>query len=369
MKKIGICTLYYKNRNYGANLQAYALQTVINSLGFHAEIISYYNNTKWHNLLSKIKQSLRRRKPYDNDIRIRNNRIDQFNMSIPHSELFYSNTINRARSNYDCFITGSDQVWNPDWINDYTSLEFVGRSKQTLSYAASTGRIHFDEKQRMKLKKAMENTQYISIREKESIPELESLTSKKIEYVLDPTMLLTRNDWNKICSERLIKEKYLFCYFLGDNENVRKVARDYARCRKLKLVTLPFLNGRYRKVDDGFGDYMLYDVSPKELISLFRYASFVMTDSFHAAVFSHIYAREFIVSGGGKNEMGCRMLSLTELFGTEIRYIKEHQDVSIDKLIALEEETLKLRYDQYEMMKDKSWNFLKGALSDDRRNI
>lgn len=366
MKKIGICTLYYKNRNYGANLQAYALQAVINSFGFSAEIISYYNNTKWHGLLSEIKQSLRKRKLHDNDIRIRNNRIDQFNMSLSHSELFYSNTIYRARLNYDCFITGSDQVWNPDWINAYTSLEFVGRSKLTLSYAASTGRIHFDQMQREKLKKAMENTQYISIREKESIPELKRLTHKKIEYVLDPTLLLSRDDWNKICSHRLIEEEYMFCYFLSDNTNIRKVACEYARHRKLKLVTLPFLNGTYRKADDGFGDYALYDVSPKELLSLFRYASFVMTDSFHAAVFSHIYAKEFVVSGGGKDEMGCRMLSLTELFGTETRYIKEHQDVSVDKLIALEKETLKLRYDYYDMMKEKSLNYLKGALSDDK---
>ena len=152
---------------------------------------------------------------------------------------------------------------------------------------------------------------------------------------------------------------YLFCYFLGDNENLRKAARQYAAVKGLKLVTLPFLNAAYRKVDDGFGDYQLYDVSPADFLSLIKHASFVLTDSFHAAVFSHLYARPFAVSGRRENEMGCRMKSLTELFGTTDRYFVDHGDVSLERLKALDCDTLKLDWCAYETMKQISMEFLK----------
>jgi len=363
MKRIGICTLYYKNRNYGANLQAYALRMVLESLGNETELIAYYNNTKFHGVLSYIKQKMKRRSCISEEIAIRNAAVDQFNQDIPHSKLYYSNTIDAANAEYDCFITGSDQVWNPDWINCYMALEFVAPEKLTASYAASTGRILLNDMQQRKLKSALEHTQFISIREKVSIPALEMLTDKEITYVLDPTMLLTAKDWDEICSERLIPEEYLFCYFLGDNENLRKVAREYATVNKMKLVTLPFLNASYRKIDDGFGDYALYDVSPKDFLSLVKYASFVLTDSFHTAVFSHIYEKPFAVSGGKDNEMGCRMESLTDLFGTSNRYFVDHCLVSLEKLNDLTCRTLKLDREAYEAMRQSSLAFLKKVVA------
>ena len=89
MKKIGICTFYYKNRNYGANLQAYALQKTIESMGYDAEMISYYNNSKLHYLLSIIKHKILGKDKIFNDIKLRNSVIDEFNKSIPHSKLYF----------------------------------------------------------------------------------------------------------------------------------------------------------------------------------------------------------------------------------------------------------------------------------------
>lgn len=227
MKKIGICTMYFHNRNFGANLQAYALQRVIEWMDNDAEIATYYHGTKFHRLLSSIKQQIKKGN-VTRGVAVRNIAVDRFNHAIPHSKLYYSNTINKANEDYDCFITGSDQVWNPDWINPYMALEFVAPGKCTASYAASTGKTTLNESQKSKLKVALEATRHISVREKESIPALQELTDKPIEYVLDPTLLLTAEDWDRICTEkRLIQEDYLFCYFLGDNENLRKAAREY----------------------------------------------------------------------------------------------------------------------------------------------
>lgn len=127
--------------------------------------------------------------------------------------MYYSNTIHKANKYYDCFITGSDQVWNPDWINKYLSLDFVEDGKVTASYAASTGKVNLNVSEQQKLKRALNNTKYISIRENESIASLQKLTDKPIINVLDPTLLLSRSEWDEICSDRIITDNYLFCYF------------------------------------------------------------------------------------------------------------------------------------------------------------
>ena len=363
--KYGICTFYYRNRNYGANLQAYALQKVVESFGVQAEMISYTNRTRLFRLLGDLKQKVGKKSAISDQIFSRNTLIDQFNFAIPHSKLYYSNTIEKANDQYDGFIVGSDQVWNPDWINKCMSLNFSFPGKRTIAYAVSIGKTTLNDLQKENLRIAVGNTDFISVREKESIRALQDITEKEIEFVLDPTLLLEQKQWDEICSERQIKEPYIFCYFLGNNENLRKIAKQYGEIRKLKLVTLPYLNGLYRAVDDGFGDYQLYDVSPCDFISLIKNASFMMTDSFHGAVFSHLYKTPFIVSGGGKDEMGCRMLSLTELFGTEDRYIKEHNDITVEKLLSVEKKDMKLDNLKYKSMRQKSLDFLEMALKND----
>lgn len=365
MKRVGICTLYYQNRNYGANLQAYALQSVIAKMGNEAMLIPYYSGTKLRRILAGIKHSLTKKDRIYESIRDRNAAIDCFNSEIPHSKCFYSNTIDNANKDFDCFIAGSDQVWNPDWINRYMSLEFTKKDKLTASYAASTGMVTLNGEQKARLRSAMEHTSYISIREKESIPALQELTEKEIDYVLDPTMLLTKEEWDEVCTGRIVEENYIFCYFLRGNANLRKVAKEYAQKKNLKVVTLPYLNSSYRQVDDGFGDVQLYSISPKDFLSLIKYASFVLTDSFHAAVFSHIYERAFAVAGNRESQMGCRMQSLAELFGTEMRYFQDEDVLTEAALSALDNQPLKLNYERFEEMRRHSLDFLNKVLKDD----
>ena len=363
MQKIGICTQYFENTNYGGNLQAYALQKMVNSWGYDAVMISYYNGTRLHRALAQIKHMFRKIDKVSINVRKRRRTIAAFTQTIPHSKIYYVDTIFQANKVFDSFITGSDQVWNPDWLNRLTSLDFVDKKKTTVAYAASTGRVSLNPEEKEKLRRAIANTKHISIREKESIPSLQELTHKKIEAVLDPTLLYRGKEWNTICSERIVNEDYLFCYYLGGNENLRKTAVEYAKRRGLKVVALPYLNGKYRIVDDGFGDYALYEISPQDFLSLIRYASFVMTDSFHAAVFSHLYEREFIVSSERDNEMGCRLKSLTELFGTVERYVADHDMVTIDRLVSLEQLPSQLKWEQYELIRQRSIVFLKEALN------
>lgn len=353
--------MYFDNLNYGANLQAYALRRVVSAMGFQAEMISFYNGSATKYVLSRLKRAAKSRSPFMKRIKARKDAVLRFNREIPHSKIYFPETLGQAGRAYDVLIVGSDQVWNPDWINPFYALDFAG-DKPTIAYAASVGKTRLDDEQKQKLRHALDNTAYISVREKESVPMLAELTPKELCCALDPTLLLRREDWDALCSARIVEDDYLFCYFLGSDESFRTAAAAYAAHKGLKLVTLPYLNGKHRAVDDGFGDLRLYDVSPEDFLSLIKYASFVMTDSFHGAVFCHLYERPFVVAGGNHGGMGCRMRSLTELFGTEARYIRDGEPLSLERLLSLENSTAEPKRDSCEAMREQSLHFLKGAL-------
>ena len=365
--KIGIVTMYYGNRNYGGNLQAYALTRTLKNMGHDVCVVSFYDKNKTHFILSAVKGFLIKGKNnVSEQIAFRNKKILSFNKSIPHTKLYFPNNIGKANKQFDCFIVGSDQVWNPDWINVYNSLEFVEDGKKKISYAASIGKTVLTDEQLDVLAKVLKRMDYISIREKENLPSLEGVTDKPIEVVLDPTLLFGRQDWDEIASDRMIADDYIFCYFLRDDKKLREIALEYARSKGIKIATLPYLNGQFRECDKDFGDHRLFDVSPEDFISLVKYSSFVITDSFHAAVFSHIYEREFVVSSKNGNKMGCRLKSLTEIFGTENRYLNDHELLTIEYLRDLEQSPYLIKTDKYPELKEKSLTFLKEAIGNDR---
>ena len=152
----------------------------------------------------------------------------------------------------------------------------------------------------------------ISVREKSVIPILEKVTTRKVDYCVDPTLLLDSTDWDKICSKRLINTSYIFCYFLGNNPRAVKCAQEYAKSHDLQLVNIPYLTRCYKKVND-FGDIKLSKVSPCDFLSLIKYADTVFTDSFHACVFSSIYKINFFAFRRSQNDsLGIRILDFIE---------------------------------------------------------
>jgi len=190
---------------------------------------------------------------------------------------------------------------------------------------------------------------------------LQPLSPVPVEWVLDPTLLLSASDWDEICSPRQIDEPYMFCYFLGDNKRNRRVAESVAKRKGLKIVTLPHLVG-YNFADKKFGDIQLWDVGPKEFISLIKYADFVLTDSFHGSVFSNIYRRPFAAfEREGAKGMGGRLKSLTDLTDTQDRFLTTPEMANAEYICALSD-SLPAETDKMKMMREKSMNYL-------RRNI
>ncbi len=366
--KIGIVTHYYKSENYGGNLQAYALCSALNKLGYEAEQICL-DRKKGHSLskrlrilLSRIKNGIDIRAK--GKIRQRGRAFLRFNQEIiPHSDCVYTEkSIYSCAHQYDAFITGSDQVWHPSAVCDAYLLRFAPSNKIKLSYGASIACNTLTEEQKGRYKIALQDYKAISVRERDAISLLDGVANKNVEYVLDPTLLLSKEEWESVSKPVDIKERYLFCYFLGDDVEQRQLACEYAKRNNLKIVTLPYMLGKYRKCDKSFGDYKLYDVSPNQLISLIKEAECIFTDSFHATVFSLIFEKKhFVFERAGHKGMGSRIYSLTNLFKTERLFCDTEEKKTLEYIEGIT--NFEIYKGDYEAEREKSIAFLKGNLS------
>ena len=360
MKKVGIITHYYQSDNYGGNLQAYALAEFINRLdGYCAEQIcfDFLNKNKVDSKKNEIISAFVINRPlysirtflyickkrvrkshffkeqknkainriWKKRFAIRTNATRIFNQTIiPHSKCVYDEkNISECNREYDIFITGSDQVWAG--CSRAFTLGFVS-GKPKLSYAASLGRSSIPQKNKEFLRNQLKDYTAISVRSIDDKIIVSELSDKKIEMVVDPAFLFDENEWNLIAAKtRRYSHKFIFCYFLGDNKNQKKLAAKFARSNNLKIVNIAHFNDNINNVlrnDLLFGDYRPYDVSPADFIALIRDAEYVFTDSFHALVFSIIYKKQFFAFERIRKygDMNARLVSLLNQVGLNSRF-------------------------------------------------
>ena len=365
-KKIGIVTHYYGSVNYGGCLQAYALTHVLNEMGYDACQISYDFRSKHPPRKRSLKDRVREmieRVFYSGRFKKRSRAFVAFRNAVPHSEKVYDDdSIGETADLYDVFITGSDQVWNTSWYHSAFFLDFVNNGKMKLSYAASLGRPTLSEAEREKMRKSLADFSAISVREQDAVPLVSDLTEKPVEWTLDPTLLLSPDKWNEVVSERKIKQKYLFCYFLSTDKRTRRLATEYAREKGLVVVTLPHFPATFSKNDFMFGDVHLYDVTPSDFISLIKNAECVFTDSFHAAVFSNLYEKEFFVFDRlYASEMKTRILTLLPLFGTEARFCRE-EEFTLSHLLSAQKIEYGKAPERFDSLVKSSRDFIKNAI-------
>lgn len=320
MKRIGIMTLYYKNNNYGGIAQAYALTEYLRDNYYFAEIISYKRTPrKKKTLLENLKEKgfvdyvishldifFKRvsllpvekilRKKTHHLLEQRKECFEKSREDIPHTKKVYeASDLKLLSDEYDIFLTGSDQVWKPGVIQGAYVWDFLPEDKKCLSYASSIATTIYPDWYSEYLKSNLEKFSWISVREKTAQRYLEQLTGRRIACVLDPTLLLDSSKWQSMISERIIKERYLFAYFLGESISQRKKTKQIAKQMGCKIVTLPHIDNKIRFSDICFGDYHLYQVSLKDFLNLIYFSECVVTDSFHAVVFSNIFMKKFWV--------------------------------------------------------------------------
>ena len=382
MKKTGILTLYYNNMNYGGLLQAFALPFVIQKhIGIPAEQIRYsQQNTDTDLCTSKSKKSL---SIYQlginffsaltsNKRSIRKESFLEFMNDIPHSRNIYSHeTIQQCNSNYEMFICGGDQIWNGEMVGEHLdvyTLQFVNQGQKKIAYSPSVAISHMSKQVEDCLEKGLLDIDRISVREKRSLDILKRLSDKKIEVVVDPVLLLNKSEWLEQSRPAKINGKYILCYLLGDSITQRKAVEIISKRLKLRIVTFPhILHNNVRKCDLFFGDIKDYTSGPRQFLDLINNAEFVITDSFHACVFSMIFETPFIVfernKPSEKGNMNSRIYDFLE------EYHLENQLVNVEKAMNLSripEVDYSFAHEHWFHRRNDSIEYLTRALFDER---
>lgn len=381
MKKIGIITLngYF---NYGNRLQNYALQEVLKSLGFQVETILvdttnhsvntspvpmwkrvFFKNRKkkdmelsevlykiitvlWNQIHKKeiAKSRMQRIKGLKafSDKYIKETKFSISSQNIPEN----------LASRYEYFVTGSDQVWNPDYIHN-SSIYFLtfAPGKKRIAYSPSFGISHIPTKYSEAYKLWLSEMAGLSVREEAGAEIIKKLTGREAMVLIDPTLLLRKENWLLICKEPVCKPKrrYLLTYFLGEQTlDRKKKIKEIARANSLIVVNLADMKDPKR-----------YSADPGEFIGYIQSSSAIFTDSFHGCVFAILFEKPFVVFDriGTGTSMNSRIDTLLGTFRLQTRKWE----------VLRKDEIFQLDYSQtapiLENERNKAINYLKGTLS------
>lgn len=368
MKKIGIVTIW--SNNYGSVLQAYALQTIIERLGYEAEIIQHYRDPYKTESQSRIKQIMhyspsflleyainykRKRMLHQGYANFKSSRL-----KISKESYFQDSDFSDLSSRYDAIVVGSDMLWSYDfkdnWPFYYASF---APSEKIVAYAPSFGKNDLSKEEIEMCKPMISRINHLSCREEAGVSFIKEQFGLTAEHVIDPTLLLNGAEWSHLLGDmpRLVKDSYILTYvFTGSCQNGRKQLFNQLNSRKDKQLL--FISGQEGKFKSNiYNGYF----SPVEYVNLFRDADFTVTDTFHGLMFSLIFNKPFIVLD--KSSFGVssdRQQSTLKTYGLEDRFVTPD--------IVVNDELMQLDYTSIEQMinvnREKSINYLKKALKD-----
>lgn len=360
--KVGILTFHDAN-NYGAVLQAYGLQETISAFGIDSEIIDYVQpyiidrykpiRVDKTNIATFLKSILSTALHYKN-LSSKQRKFDLFRsgfLKMSESKYFKSDLID----GYEVYIAGSDQIWNYRITNydDAFFLKFADGKAIKISYAASIGNNILDEKDRMFLKDNIDCFDYISVREASAIPLLKEMTQKELVNVLDPSLLLQRNEWNKLNPNSFNDKNYIFVYSVSPSNKVMEVVNKVSKFFDIDIYVLT------DKLRVGLKNHIrCHDIGPIEFIDLISNAKLVITDSFHGTAFSIIFEKTFI--SVPNKVRSSRVKDLLKLLNLENRVINEPEEMDRSYICDINYEVPRKILDSE---RDKSINFLKNALN------
>lgn len=379
-KKIGCAIAYRKGQNnYGTSLQGYAMIKKIQQLGNDVEIINYI---KQFTLLDKIKwvinsyrcglgRNIKVKKQslpvdYVRNIGIRTAAVDAYKekklLPLFHDYRGYE-ALSNGSKNYDVVIVGSDQVWIPTGLpTKFYNLLFVDDNVRKVAYASSFGVQEIPDFQKKATGAYLDRFYKIGVREKRGKEIVDALSHQTAQVVADPTLLLSREEWEEEIASSVIndKEPYMFCYLISENEDARAKATELAKQKGLKIICIRHLE-KYRAVDDTYGDEAPYNVGPNEFVKYIRNAEYVVTDSFHCTVFSHIFHKNFLTfyrSSAGKNARNSRIDSLISVLGSS-----KNKLYAVGGMKGIDAEVNWNTVDEnLSKLRESSMNFLKEAL-------
>lgn len=232
------------------------------------------------------------------------------------------NTINNIENEYDLFITGSDQVWSPTCagFDKNYFLNFVKNSTKKVSYAASFGVATIPDRFKDDYINLLQSFSHISVRERSGIDIVRKLIKKDATLVMDPTLLLSKQQWKEKLVLNKEKNKYILIYMISEDKNLIKDAKKFAKNRGLEVRYVHDCIYKTKEVVN------LNKVSPNKWVELFYSAEYVFTNSFHGVAFSINFGKQFFVyelqQNTGVNE---RLYNILDIFNLKNRMVGSHE--------------------------------------------
>ena len=308
----------YDYHDYGGMLQAFATQRFLEKQGIESDAINFDNvkgdisRRKWKYFLSNImdisivkekSRLIEKKIRQKTNARLkaqmaeRDNAFDKFctsHFKVSRPFASWEDMAESSQKEYDAVIVGSDQLWLPSNVMaDYYTLNWVPEKVKKIAYATSFGIGNIPQKYKEMYRQYLTRIDYLSARETSGQEIISELTDRSVPLVNDPALLLDANGWDEVIKDKpIINDKYIFCYFMGDNPEQREFVKRLAKEKGLKIVALLHLD-QFIETDEHYADYTPWNISPADFVNLVKYAEYVCTDSFHGTVFSIIYSRNF----------------------------------------------------------------------------
>ncbi|EGT3601060.1 polysaccharide pyruvyl transferase family protein [Clostridium perfringens] len=342
MKRIGLMT-WFSYYNYGSALQVTALSTKIKELGYKSEVINYIPHGQIRTLddgkifryyIEKLNSKVKNRnlnsiEDKDRDLKFKNfldNNLSFTDLCETKSDLF------KLNEKLDAFVCGSDQIWAPIRFNPKYFLDFVSNDRKKIAYAPSIGLEKIEDKFiEKRMASLIEKFNYLSIREEQGKKLIKKICGKEAKVVLDPTLLLNKDEWKNFESPYESNDKYILCYFLGYNEKNWKSVKELAERENLKIKIIPVFDKDYK-----LGYEVCNGVGPGEFLTLLKNAEVICTDSFHGTIFSINYEKNFYVYERFKNNdkisQNSRINNILKLLNLKNRLITINNENSINNI-------------------------------------
>ncbi|MEG2081169.1 MAG: polysaccharide pyruvyl transferase family protein, partial [Oscillospiraceae bacterium] len=321
MGKIGTITFHWAT-NYGAIMQAYALQKYLKSIGKETEIIDYLPLSV--NTIQKTNKLINREFSFF----LKERKLNEFrkNELVLSKRRYKSNkSLFKCAKDYDAIICGSDQIWNESFTTTAERkttlsyfLNFADNVKK-IAYAVSFGTDKLSEKMKSIITPELEKFTKIGVRENTGKEILSDLNINS-DVVLDPTLLLSQDDYNKLLENKTMpKTQKVFSYIIHNNQTTAVKISNY-----LKTKFKEDANDNYYDVNCGLYEWLYY----------IKNAEIVATNSFHGVVFSIIFNTPFIVVPVENSGMNDRVVTLLSSLGLEDRIVSETNNTLVDKLLC-----------------------------------
>lgn len=353
--KIGILTLPL-NSNYGGVLQAFALQTILKRMGHDVLEIELKKNLRWqYPPLWKMPLSFGKRFLFKYIVRRKNQKIllERYERKIypllVHDILeFISKYIKQfkvdkfidCKGKFDAFVCGSDQIWRykyyPLFEGDIANvyLKFLGDdSCKRIAYAASFGTDNWEypAKETAECKNWIQKFDAVSVREETGVKLCSTYYDIKAKHVLDPTMLLSKDDYVDLIEKSDVPKSKgnLFCYILDNTHEKMNVVKNIEKQRHLSSF---FMNGDCGNWTEDLEKRIQPPV--ESWLRAFYDSEFIVTDSFHACVFSILFHKQFLVIGNKERGLA-RIYSLLSMFGLEDRLTSD-TDLDINRMKTID---------------------------------